>query len=213
MIFTKVSTTILAVLLVANIVGCASSPSIDKAQVADANNMLVVDNGPYDETKIVKGLDLSNYTGIIVRPVTINYSPERDDFIIPEASLSEITGKFTEILVDEITTSSGLRVVEKQGENTLLLEIEITDVAVNVPKDVERNFNTKVYSKQPVSMTIEGQLFDSMSNEMLVKFNDKEMPESITFEEINRVTAGADMRQLMRRWSTKISQGLSSVAE
>ncbi|AMJ96276.1 hypothetical protein AVL56_19460 [Alteromonas stellipolaris] len=212
MIFTKVSTTILAVLLVVGTVGCASSPSIDQAQVADANNMLVVDNGPYDETKIVKGLDLSNYTGIIVRPVTINYSPERDDFIIPEDSLSEITGKFTDILVDEITTNS-LRVVEKQGENTLLLEIEITDVAVNVPKDVKRNFNTKVYSKQPVSMAIEGQLFDSMSNEMLIKFNDKEMSESITFEEINRVTAGADMRQLMRRWSTKISQGLSSVAE
>ena len=80
-------------------------------------------------------------------------------------------------------------------------------------KYVKRNFNTKVYSKQPVSMAIEGQLFDSMSNEMLIKFNDKEMSESITFEEINRVTAGADMRQLMRRWSTKISQGLSSVAE
>jgi len=194
------------------VAGCTSSPSISVGTQPDADNLYQVSNGPFDETKVIKELKLTNYDSIKLTPVTVQYQPDKQDFKLSTSRLNEIGTKFTDILKASLKKNSHLKVVSTETKQSLTLNIAITEIVLHLPKDIERQINTKVYSNQPVTMSISGTLFDTHTGKVLVKFKDRKMPELITFEEMNKVNIGVKMRQMMRQWADKISRGINNVS-
>ena len=192
--------------------GCATkSPSISSNPKVDEHGLVEVSNGPYDEVFVKKDLDLSAFSTIIVNEIEFELVHSRNDFKLKPESQQEIADKFREILIKEIQSSTKLRVVEKASFDTLELSIAVTDLRISVPKDIESSIGTKVFSSDPVEISISGALFQAEPSLILASFTDYENADSFTFEEITKLSVSSDLKRIMRKWANTVSKGLNEL--
>ncbi len=143
--------------------------------------------------------------------IELEYAPSKNDFQINSESQQEILKQFRELFLAELKSTTGLLVVDTASTDTLELSISVTGLKINVPKDIERKVGVKIYSTDPVEMSISGALFQAKPSQILVSFSDFKDAESIVFEEVSKASVSADLNRIMERWAKTISKGIAEL--
>jgi len=108
---------------------------------------------------------------------------------------------FNEVFTEELTTNGGYQISAESGENVLTIQPAIVDLDVAAP-DTQRAGITRQYTESAGEMTLQLQLLDSVSGDLLARSSDRrEAPRRGYLQWTNSVTNQAEARRIMQRWA------------
>lgn len=185
-------------------------PVID---TSDASKMTVdglypVVHGRMDEAFAKPDLDLSPYARVMVAPASIAY--RRNSFELTDEQVERMFRYFQEALVKELE-EGGYSLVDAAGPDVLLVEANIVDLMVNRPTEPSVG-RTTIFTASSGEMTLIGELKDSASGEVLVRFADRQRPRS-HWARSTSVSEWAEVRRAFRFWAGILRDRLEAFHE
>ena len=176
----------------------AKEPEIDTSDPAKAtvDGLYPVKHSRIDVAFAKPALDLSRYSKIMIAPVSIAY--KKDSFELSEAQVERMDQYFLDALNDQLT-ENGYEVVATPGRDVLLVKANIVDLMVNRPAEPSIG-RTTVFTATSGEMTLIGELKDSMSGEILVRFSDRQRPRS-HWSRSTAVSEWSEVRRAFRFWA------------
>lgn len=187
---------------------CSSGPLLTAKK--DDVGLTEVVNGPFDEVFFDPQYNLNGYSNIEITPVTYSNN-NADNFQLEQDSINEITETLFNLIVKDMADNTGLETTSGSDAKTLRLTLILEDVDVNVPKNHKESSASRIYSKSLVSATLVGTLSDAITGKPIANFKDKQAPEAFSFQEVNRITVTAELRRILKKWSSKLSTGLADL--
>lgn len=163
---------------------------------------------PVKQTRIDKafakpGLDLSAYSGVMVAPVSIAY--RKNSFELTDKQTRRMNDYFWRAL-DDALVDNGYDVASEPATDVLLVVARIVDLDINVPTKPRAGRST-YFTASSGSMTLIGELRDSVSGEVLVRFADQQQPRS-HWARSTSVDNWSDVRQAFKFWATILQDRL-----
>lgn len=189
---------IMAIALVIVAPASAKEPKIDTSDDA----LITVDGlYPVEHTRIdlafaKPDLDLSPYNKVMVAPVAIAY--KKESFELTEKQVERMDEYFVSALNEQLT-ENGYEVVTTPGRDVLLVSASIVDLYVNRPTKEPVGRST-VFTAESGEMTLIGELTDSMSGEILVRFADRRRPRS-HWARSTSVAEWSEVRRAFKFWA------------
>lgn len=188
----------------------AKQPEID---TSDSTRMTVdglypVKHTRFDVAFAKPDFDLSPYDKVLVAPVSIYY--KRDSFELTEKQVAKMEKYFFAALNDQLT-EKGYEVVNTPGQDVLLVEASIADLYVNRPTEPSIG-RTKIFTASSGEMTLIGELRDSLSGEILVRFADRQQPRS-HWAQSTSVSEWSEVRRAFKFWTGILHDRLEAFHE
>jgi len=217
------STAGLAVILAS----CEASPVQDTKFLPQPEMMKKYDMVPVQKMWRDPNLKASDYTKIIVMPVytkdqlpyssmeTMNirtWMDDQDQDVADFAHYMEVAFK------KAILKSKRVKLVDKPGPNTMVLELNLVKVVPGKPvlgalgnlsnltpigfllSPIKMGAGATTDSPMKSSVAIEGKIYDSLSKKMLVMFADREKQQTAFFN-LNDFTAYGNAEQIADEWA------------
>ena len=109
----------------------------------------------------------------------------------------------------ELQDRNGYEIVNTVGDDVLLLRPSIVDLDVTAP-DIPTAGRTRNYVTSAGEMTLNVELFDSATNELIGRAIDRQEARTAggRFEVANRITNLSDARRVMRQWASILRRAL-----
>ncbi len=188
-------------------IASAKEPVID---TSDPSKMTVDGLYPVKHSRIDvafarEGLDLGPYDEVMVAPVSIAY--QRKSHELSDDQVAQMGRYFSETLSEELS-ESGYQLVTSPGANVLLLEANIVDLKINRPTKPSVG-RTTVFTAESGEMTLIGELKDSMSGQVLVRFADRQRPRSY-WAQSTSVSEWSEVRRAFRFWAGILTERLDA---
>ena len=176
----------------------ASAPEIDTSSGAQptVDGLYPVKQRRIDKAFAKPDLDLSGYGKVMVAPVSIAY--RKDSFELTDKQTRRMSDYFWRAL-DDALVDHGYEVVSEAGPDVLLVAASIVDLDINVPTE-PRAGRTSYFTASSGSMTLIGELRDSASGEVLVRFADRRQPRR-HWANSTSVSSWSEVRQAFRFWA------------
>jgi hypothetical protein len=178
-----------------------------------------VDNAGVDIAYVRPGIQFSDYDKVMIKSVEVRFRKDwarehprisAQDQERIKAGLTEI---FHDIFHDELEEKGNIPIVNTPGPDVLSVSVQLNDLYIN-EVDNQRTFNTTVYVASAGSVTLVGELFDSVTDEILARVADHRVARSMgQFEISNRVTNTSEARQAFRHWADLLRESLNAVNE
>lgn len=188
----------------------AKKPVIDTSDASrmTADGLYPVVHGRLDEAFAKPDLDLSPYTKVMV--VTPGIAYRRDSFELTDEQAAKMVRYFHEALAEEFE-ESGYSVADAAGPDVLLVEANIVDLTINRPTGPSVG-RTKIFTATSGEMTLIGELKDSSSKEILVRFADRQRPRS-HWSQSTSVSEWSEVRRAFRFWAGILRDRLDTFHE
>lgn len=188
-------------------IASAKEPVID---TSDPSKMTVDGLYPVKHSRIDvafarEGLDLGPYDAVMVAPVSIAY--QRRSHVLSNDQVERMGQYFTETLSEELN-DNGYQLVTSPGASVLLLEASIVDLKINRPTKPPVG-RTTVFTAESGEMTLIGELKDSMSGQILVRFADRQRPRSY-WAQSTSVSEWSEVRRAFRFWAGILTERLDA---
>ncbi len=148
-------------------------------------------------------LELSKYDRVMVAPVSIAY--RKDSFELTEKQARRMNDYFWRAL-DDALVDNGYELASEPATDVLLVVARIVDLDINVPTKPRAGRST-YFTASSGSMTLIGELRDSVSGEVLVRFADQQQPRS-HWARSTSVDNWRDVRQAFKFWATILQDRL-----
>ncbi len=157
-------------------------------------------------------VDWSGYTEIRLLDATVafrkNWQRDQnrgDPFKVKTEDMEDIKQSmaelFNEVFTEELTTEGGYRISAGSGENVLTIQPAIVDLDIAAP-DTQRAGINRQYTESAGEMTLQLNLLDSVSGDLLAKSSDRrEAPRRGYMQWTTSVTNQAEARRIMQRWA------------
>lgn len=187
---------------------CQTTPSVDLTELRTDEGLITVQNAPFDATLINPEIDLRAYDKIVVGEVLMAYAPRDNEFEVPQDAQIRIRQIFEDSLIDEISKTSTLQLVEEAGPGVLRIDVAITDIRINLPEDADRSVNRRTFAANSGTLMSTGILTDASSGSIISRFYDSRYDDSAYLEEVTRSSISSDFRRIIRTWASTISTGL-----
>ena len=211
-----------AILSVLVFSGCtASTPTIDASPEAEVtfDGLHEVKGGSADKTWARPGVDISQYSKIMLQGAGIEYRPGGESgrsfsarnsggpYEVTENQKAQVRELIGEVFLEELAKSEHFTLVNDAGPDVLLIRGAILDVVSYVPPEpIGRG---GIYLSRVAEATLVLELRDSITEAILVRAVDRGAAESsMQFTESNRVTNTAEVRRLFRGWSRTLTERL-----
>ena len=164
---------------------------------------------PVEQTRIDKAfakpdLDLSTYDRVMIAPVSIAY--RKDSFELTEKQARRMNDYFLRALDDALVDNS-YDIASEPATDVLLVVARIVDLAINVPTQPRAGRST-YFTASSGSMALIGELRDSVSGEVLVRFADRQKPRS-HWARSTAIDNWSDVRQAFKFWATILQDRLN----
>ncbi|MEM6898311.1 MAG: DUF3313 family protein [Pseudomonadota bacterium] len=198
-------------ILIISVSACETTPSVDLTDIRTDEGLITVQNAPFDATLINPDIDVRSYGKIVLGEVLMAYSPRENEFEVPRDAQIRIRQIFEESLIEEISETSGLLLVEDRGPGALRLDVAITDIKINLPEDADRSVNRKTFASNSGTLMSAGILTDSSDGSIISRFYDSRYDTSSYLEEVTRSSISSDFRRIIRTWASTISIGLKDL--
>lgn len=188
----------------------AKKPVIDTSDEArmTVDGLYPVVHGRMDEAFAKPDLDLSPYTKVMVAPAGIAY--RRNSIELTEDQAEKMLRYFHEAFVRQLA-DRGYPLVEAAGPDVLLVEADIVDLSVNRPTEPSIG-RTEIFTATSGEMTLIGELKDSESGEILVRFADRQRPRSYWMRSTS-VSEWAEVRRAFDFWARILRDRLDAFHE
>ena len=188
-------------------IASAKEPVID---TSDPSKMTVDGLYPVKHSRIDvafarEGLDLGPYDAVMVAPVSIAY--QRKSYELNEVQVERMGRYFSETLSEELS-DNGYQLVTTPGANVLLLQASIVDLRINRPTKAPVGRAT-VFAAESGEMTLIGELKDSMSGQILVRFADRQRPRSY-WAKSTSISEWSEVRRAFRFWAGILTERLDA---
>lgn len=216
--------TIIAAAL-ALVAGCAgSNPTLDTTDEAGMSfdGLYPVKGGTADYAWARNGVDISQYSKIMLQGVGIEYRPggetgrlyrpnSGDDHYEISASQKE---RFEELVrskfLEELGKSEHFTIVNEPGPDVLLIRGGLLDVVSFVPPDPIGRVD--IYLSRVGEATLVLEIRDSVSDAILVRAVDRRAAEDLAkgFTESNRVQNTSEVRRMVQIWARLLRDRLDT---
>ncbi len=178
-----------------------------------------VDNPQVDIAYVRPGVRFSDYDKVMIKSVEVQFrkdwarehpevSPQDQERI--KTGLNDI---FFDILKSELEEEGDIPIVDLPGPDVLSVSVRLIDLYISAVDD-QRTFNTTVYVASAGSVTLIGELYDSLTDEILARVADHRVARTTAeFEISNRVTNTLQARRAIRYWAGLLREQLNAVNE
>ena len=211
----NLSITVTTLLLVA----MAISPSWAKKNLPPVNDegMELVKNSKLATVYADPGADLSIYNRVMLLDATVAFKKnwkrdqnrgyslrvkDRDMVKIQE----EVAELFREVMIKELV-DGGYQMADEAGEDVLLVLPAIVDLDVHAP-DIKSSSRTNSYSESAGEMTLNVELFDSITNDKIAKATDRKRDNHYQMRWRTSVSNRSDARRMMTGWAKALRSAL-----
>jgi hypothetical protein len=164
------------------------------------------------------GADLSIYNRIMLLDATVafkkNWKRDQNRFVSMRVRDSdmvkiqeEVAELFREVMTKELV-DGGYQMADEAGEDVLLVLPAIVDLDVFAP-DIQRSSRTNSYSESAGEMTLNLELFDSITNDKIAKATDRKRDNRRGYDQWRTsVSNRADARRMMASWAKDLRSAL-----
>lgn len=214
------------VTLAGGLAGCTTpTPVIDTSASAPAtfDGLYVVRNARADQAWARPGIDLSQYSKIMLESAGIEYRPGGETaanwparrgggpFEVSEDQKETLRRIVREVFLEELGESDRFDLVDAPGPDVLLIRAALLDVVSNVPPDSVGRVD--VYLSEVGAATLVIELRDGVTEAILARAVDRRAAESVGYvQESNPVTNRAEIRRLARSWARSLREQLDALA-
>ena len=166
------------------------------------------------------GAELGTYRRIMLGDVTVafrknwlrdqNRGTTRVRASDVERIKTELAELFHEVFVEELAADDGWELVDEAADDVLRLEPAIVNLDITAP-DVPTAGRSYQFAESAGEMTLELEVFDSVSGELLARAVDRRRDrETGSFEWRSRVSNRADAKRILSVWARLLREGLDS---
>ena len=121
----------------------------------------------------------------------------------------DMANLFLEVFVEELDTKGGYEVVDKIGEDVLIIRPAIIDLDITAPDLGRDTGRSRTFTSSAGAATIYIELYDSVTSEILARAVDRKGARDtgwMTWS--NRVSNSAEARRILRRWASLLRERL-----
>jgi hypothetical protein len=198
----------------------AASPAMAKKDPPAVNDegMELVKDSELATVYADPGADLSIYNKIWLEDATVAFkknwqrNQNRGQSLKVRNSdmeriIEDVATLFREVFTEELQ-DGGYQMAEEAGEDVLIVKPAIVDLDVTSP-DVRSATRTYTYSESAGEMTLNLELFDSLTGDKIVKATDRKRDyERGYMEWRTRVSNRADAKRMMTSWAKALRSTL-----
>lgn len=196
------------------------SPAMAKKNLPAVNDegMELVKDSELATVYADPGADLSVYNRVMLLDATVAFKKnwkrdqnrghslrvkDRDMVKIQEEVAEVFREVFTKELVD-----GGYAIAEEAGEDVLLVKPAIVDLDVAAP-DIQSSNMTRSYSESAGEMTLNIEIFDSITNDKIAKATDRQRDNRRGYMQWrSSVSNRSDARRMMSGWAEALRSAL-----
>jgi hypothetical protein len=223
----KLSTRLIipAAAVLALVTGCATSnPTIDTADEAGMSydGLYPVKGGTADYAWARPGVDISQYSKIMLQGVGIEYRPGgetgrlyrpnsgTDHYEVSDRQKAAFKELLREGFLEELGKSEHFTIVSEPGPDVLLIRGQLLDVVSFVPPDPIGR--AEIYLSRVGEATLVLEIRESTTDAILVRAVDRRAAEDLAqgFTESNRVQNRSEIRRLIRVWANLLRERLDT---
>lgn len=208
--------------LMALVVSIATiSPAWSKNPAVDSEGMELVKDSNLATVYADPGADLSIYKSVWLQDATVAFKKnwQRDQQRTStrmrvktsdmEKIQDDVATLFREVFTKELT-GSGYQLVEEAGEDVLLVKPAIVNLDVVAPDLPSGGSFTRSFSNRAGEMTLNLELFDSLTNDKIAKATDRKRDYDRGYAEWRTsVNNTAVARRMMTQWAQALTAALN----
>jgi len=197
---------------------CATQPAGTAYTEQTADGLQRVDTPRVDAAYVRPGADFSRYHKVMIKSVEVRFLKDwaRQHREVTQAEQERIkqglAQLFREVFTVELQIKGGIPVVDKPGPDVLAINAQLIDLDVTAP-DTMRSGRNQTYVTSAGSVTLLGELSDSVSGEILARVADHKQARTFTdhFEIADRVSNSMEARRVLRYWADLLRRHLNAV--
>ena len=201
----------------------AAVPSYEVPPDVTPDGLAKVPDSVFDLAYVRPGLDFSRYKRIQIKPIRIAYkqdpNPARSNssstgnFELTDKERSNISRMFAEEFAAAMLAEGRYVLADRPGYDTVLLQVALAQMEVNVPTAQQRN-DPVFYIDKAAEITLVLELSDSSSGKPLARGRDTRSvtPESGTFRSSQPEELRFEARQVFAQWSTMLRGGFDRLS-
>jgi len=122
---------------------------------------------------------------------------------------SELSALFGEVFAEELTQNGGYEITEESAEDVMRITPRIVDLDVYAPDTRSSPGRTMSYTEQAGRMTLQLDIFDSVTGDMIAKTSDRqEAPRRGYMQWTTSVTNRAEAQRMIERWAKDFRERL-----
>lgn len=122
---------------------------------------------------------------------------------------SELSALFGEVFAEELTQNGGYELSDESAEDVMRITPRIVDLDVYAPDTRSSPGRTMSYTEQAGRMTLQLDIFDSVTGDMIAKTSDRqEAPRRGYMQWTTSVTNRAEARRMIERWAKDFRERL-----
>ena len=192
------------------------------------DGLIRVDNSKVDEAYVEPGLDLSEYTSVLIDPVTVTYkrtprqsssmsrgSSRSANFALSDNQMNEFTQMFQDEFIGAMSAGDDWHIVDAAAPDVLRVHAALIDLVVKVPTRTTAGRSDQFVTEFG-EVTLAVELRDSQSGDILARAVDRQVlrPIGASTSRPRRATstgARAEVRRTFRRWADLLRSGLDDV--
>ena len=222
----KTTTSFIAALFAAAILLIAPIDSLGKKKMPDVTTEgleRIKGDGTADHIYVLPDADLSGYRKIMLAEPQISFrrfwkqsvNSGRTFDRITDSDIENMIEKGKELLVEEFTKElkkGNLTIVSKAEGDVLLVKPIISDLSINAPDpNKTAGIWTRVYAESAGDATLTIELYDSITEQILVRAIDTKLDIGDSFgwrEKRTHYTNVRDAREALNDWAKNLAKGL-----
>ncbi|MCH8159671.1 MAG: DUF3313 family protein [Proteobacteria bacterium] len=206
--------------------GCSSAPpTIQQGANAEVSydGLHAIDNSIFKAAWADPDIDFTRYSKIMPGGAFFEYRAVKKtsgtqrarssntEFYIDEKAREQLKALVSEIFNEELAKSSRFSVTDAPGSDVLSIRGGLYDIVSNVPPDPIGRGDIYLSSVGEITLILEA--VDSMSGEVIFRAVERRAAErgGGMAMRSNSVTTRSEVRRLIRRWATKLREGLDSI--
>ncbi len=207
------------------VAGCSSAPpTIQEGPNAEVSfdGLHLVDNSVFGTAWADPDIDFSRYSKFMPGGAFFEYRAVKNtgssrarssqsEFYIDDAAREKLKELTSEIFAEELAQSTRFTQSDVRGQDTLIIRGGLLDIVSNVPP--QRSSRGDVFLSQVGEITLVLEIADSMSDEVIFRAIERRALQQGGGMAIraNTVTTTAEVRRVLRRWATRLREGLDSI--
>jgi hypothetical protein len=198
--------------------GCAVSTQKPEQQ----DGLVQQPSRGFDAVYLRPGVDFRTFNDIVLKPVEVSFDKDWDPNSTQrdlsrrlsqediQKMRDEMAKTFREIFVKELE-SSGYKVADQSGADSLIAAASLNDVYVNAPDKMAPG-RSRTYTMESGRMTLLLELHDSVSGQLIGRVVDRKIGDNFGRLEItDSVTNSADFRRAVSDWAVRLRKGLDTL--
>lgn len=213
---------VLLALCAISLVGCRRplpGPSIDTGPDAERtpDGLVHVSNSGLALAYVKPGADPSSYDKMLVKLGDVSYQGKPSNpgawsgntFKLSDPQMAELRSLFLDAFNEQVAKAKGFSVASEPGPRTLVLNANIVDLVIRVQTKPSFGQGSSLVER-PAALTLVGEIQDSVSSEVLVRFGDRKEVDHTQKAGINmkQVMVVSDIKGLFKEWAVLLRQRL-----